>query len=575
MAKQPGFNSRIKVPKPMTEAEKQAAQRKQNQNKKAGPKNRRAAKATAARIRPQANQFIEAGTGQAGPAPQATPTTAGQASTAQAPAQIDTSLMEATTVTPQVEEAMDQTTAAQGQVSQDAQAQAATVDPTQATQLELEAEQIDQARQVEGAPTRTVQAGELVSGSTVDMDRVADVTGFEAAQATPTEQATVQGQLSNLMQDLEGGKTPPWAAGAMRQAQAMLQQRGLGASSIAGQAVIQATMEAAVPIAMADAQTFASFESQNLSNRQQAAMFGAQQRAQFLGMEFDQAFQTRVLNASRIADIADINFSAQQQVALENARLAQTVDLENLSARNAKLMADVATMAQMDLANLNNRQQAAVQNAQAFLQMDMANLSNEQQTTLFKAQSRVQAMLSDQAALNTAAQINAQSENQTEQFMATLSAQVSQFNATQKNAMKQFNASEVNDIKQFNTALKSQREEFNAQNSLVIAQANAQWRQQIATQAQAAKNAANLQHVKDINGITSLNLDAIWQRERDTLQYAFLEGENELDRANRIALEKLRIEANEEAAEFESKQANKRAFGGFVGKVATSLLFGV
>ena len=41
------------------------------------------------------------------------------------------------------------------------------------------------------------------------------------------------------------------------------------ASSIAGQALIQATMESALPIAQADARTVATFEAQNLSNRQQ------------------------------------------------------------------------------------------------------------------------------------------------------------------------------------------------------------------------------------------------------------------------------------------------------------------
>ena len=43
---------------------------------------------------------------------------------------------------------------------------------------------------------------------------------------------------------------------------AVMQQRGLGASSIAGQALIQATMESALPIAQADARTVATFELQ-------------------------------------------------------------------------------------------------------------------------------------------------------------------------------------------------------------------------------------------------------------------------------------------------------------------------
>ena len=60
---------------------------------------------------------------------------------------------------------------------------------------------------------------------------------------------------------------------------AQMQARGMGASSIAGQAMVQASLESALPVAMADAQTFARFEAQNLSNKQQRAMLVAEQRA--------------------------------------------------------------------------------------------------------------------------------------------------------------------------------------------------------------------------------------------------------------------------------------------------------
>ena len=75
----------------------------------------------------------------------------------------------------------------------------------------------------------------------------------QAATATPTQQATVQGQLDTLMQQFVGGNTPAWAAGAIRTANAAMAARGLGASSIAGQAIVQAAMESALPIAQADA----------------------------------------------------------------------------------------------------------------------------------------------------------------------------------------------------------------------------------------------------------------------------------------------------------------------------------
>ncbi len=199
-----------------------------------------------------------------------------------------------------------------------------------------------------------------------------------------------------------------------------MQQRGLGASSIAGQALVQAAMESALPIAQVDASTFAKFEAQNLSNRQARAMLAAEQRATFIGQEFDQAFQARVQNASKISDVANQNFTAEQSIALENSRAANTMNLANLNNKQALVMAEAAALSDLDMANLNNRQQAAVQNAQNFLQMDMANLSNRQQTELFTAQQRIPSLFTDQAAENAARQFNATSQNQTDQFFANL-----------------------------------------------------------------------------------------------------------------------------------------------------------
>ena len=90
--------------------------------------------------------------------------------------------------------------------------------------------------------------------------------------------------MLQLTANFDAANPPAWAAGAMRNATAKMAARGLGASSLAGQAIVQATLEAALPIAQADAATLcAQFESQNLSNRQQRAMLSAQQRAQFMG----------------------------------------------------------------------------------------------------------------------------------------------------------------------------------------------------------------------------------------------------------------------------------------------------
>lgn len=504
--------------------------------------------ADVAKVTATPETLIAAGTGQVTSGDAATVTTTGPATTAAPPKVTGPATVSADTVTDDVTKAVKGVKGAQGEVSDESLVTAAQ--QTESSISNMEAAQ-GEAFLMSNPVQREIEAGELVSGSAVDAAKVDKLmSSVKAATATPSQKATVQGQLEGLMTQFEGGQTPAWAAGAMRNAQAMLAQRGLGASSIAGQAIIQAAMESALPIAQADASTFAQFEAQNLSNRQQTALFAAQQRAAFLQQDFDQAFQTRVLNAAKISDIANMNFTAEQNIALENSRAVNSMNLANLDARQGMVMAQAAALSNLDMANLNNRQQAAVQNAQAFLQMDMANLDNRQQAEMFRAQSVVQALFTDQAAVNAARQFNAASKNQTDQFFADLSSRVSMFNSEQKNAMAQFNAGETNATRRFNAQLESQRKQFNATNSLVIAQANAKWRQDITLTNTAAQNEANLEKARAMNGLTAKSIDEIWQRERDTISYVFTAFQNESDRKAMIlladkkdALEKYKIES--------------------------------
>ena len=513
-----------------------------------------------------AEQFVPTTSGQvegqvAVPTAQAQTAMAGMQPTTPAATQ------EAAQVTPQVEQALDQTQAAQGQVSQEAQVQAQTQDQSSVSQL--------QAAQgtgilMDNPVQREIQEGELISGA-ADAEKAAQFTEqVQAAQATPTKQATVQGQLEGLMQQFEGGATPAWAAGAMRAATSAMAARGLGASSLAGQAIIQATMESALPIAQMDAQTQAQFEAQNLSNRQQRAMLAAQQRAQFMGQEFDQAFQSRVANAAKISDIANMNFTAEQQVALENSRIANTVNLQNLNNNQAMVMAEASALANLDMANLNNRQQAAVQNAQSFLNMDMANLSNTQQTDMFKAQQRIQSLFTDQAAENAARQFNATSENQVTQFFANLASQTSQFNATQANAQAQFNAGQVNTVERFNAEINNQRDQFNAQNRLVIDQANAQWRREIATADTAAVNRANELNASALLDISNTAYNNLWQYYSDSMEWAWTSAENERERTINLAIEQLRADSNANIEKMRGDYESSSSFGSLIATVLTS-----
>jgi hypothetical protein len=427
---------------------------------------------------------------------------------------------------------------------------------------------------------RQIQAGEVIAPIANAQTASQFTEQVQAATATPTEQATVQGQLAGLMQQFESGDTPAWAAGAIRAANHAMIQRGVGASSMAGQAIVQAAMESALPIASADAQTQAQFEAQNLSNRQQRAMLAAQQRATFIGQEFDQAFQARVQNASRVSDIANMNFNAEQQIGLENSRAVNTMNLNNLGNRQAIVLAEASALANMDLSNLSNRQQAAVMNAQSFMQTDMANLSNRQQTELFNAQARQQSMFTDQAALNAAAQFNASSQNQVNQFFSQLQSQVGQFNASQANAQSQYNAGQVNTIERFNAELNNQREQFNAQNRLVIDQANAQWRRQIATADTTAINRANELNATALLGLSNTAYNNLWQHYGDVMEWAWTSSENNAERVLQMAMAELDAKVRTDLKNLDAEISEGKSIGGLVSDlffkpIAGSLIGGI
>ena len=485
-----------------------------------------------------------------------------------APVKTDAATVDATTVVDDVKKETDKLKPVEGTVDPRAEVEAETETETLVSDVkaaEGEAILIDE----ESIPERKLDPDEIVTG-VVDPTKAAQFTEqIAAAQATPTIKATVQGQLTELMAGFEDGKTPSWAAGAMRAVTGAMAARGLGASSMAGQAMVQAAMESALPIASADASTFAQFEAQNLSNRQARAMLSAEQRAKFMGQKFDQDFQAKVMNASKISDIANMNFTAQQQVMLENSKIANTINLQNLNNNQAVVMANAAALANLDIANLNNRQQAAVQNAQNFMTMDMANLDRQQQTAIFKSQQNIQALFTDQAAINAAKQFNATSQNQTDQFFANLKTQTELSNAANKDAMARFNAGETNAAKKYNADIKNQREQFNASNSLVIAQNNVAWRRSVAAADTEAINRANELNAKSVLDISNKAYDNLWQYYGDSMDYAFKAANNMADRHHSLALQHLKNDALAAENAYKQSSANSAVFGQFISSLFT------
>ena len=478
--------------------------------------------------------------------------------------------------------------AAQGAVSQQAQAAQGTLTgPAQAAQGQVAgtiqpglARQVSAPEQIQGAQASTAFLQPFQA------DQSSFVSAAQGATMPVTPDMTVEGQLARLSNQFAGGQVPSWAAGAIRNANAQMAARGLSASSMAGAAITQAAMEAAIPIANADAQTYYKTASQimaneqqallantqnnlnvdlaNTSNRQQMSLAKLQVNASLAGQELSNQQQANVLNAEKFAEAANVTFNFEQQRQFANSKMVETLNLQNLNNQQTTALANASSLAQLDVANLNARQQVAVQNAQAFLQMDMSNLSNAQQAAVINQQAQQQALLSDQAAQNAALQFNATSQNQVDQFFAGLSQDINKFNATSANASSQFNAGQANAMQQFAKTMQNQREQFNATNKLAIEQSNVQWRRNVNTANTAATNAANQINAANYLNVSNTALNNIWQQFRDEADYAYSSAENSADRAFNMAMAILEADINKDQYNAYLDQQTGQAIGGFL-----------
>ncbi len=490
--------------------------------------------------------------------------TTGDVTTAQTPQEIQAAQMTATTVAPDA-----QVEAAEGMVSDESLAQAAGVERV----ASIEAADVDIPEGAltervigtlsEGAKSNAaINAGSSLSRITRAKKQLTnaglsnsaieelgnDPEALEARLADFSEEqrgiieglpeeALVSTQLDTLLKGIEDGEIPTWARPAVSQVEQMLAQRGMSASTVGRDSLINAIIQSAMPMAQANAQAIQTSVSQQKGIEAQEAEANTARRQ-----------QTALTNANNVFQMDMAQFSSDQQIALSNSKFLQTIGLTEASNEQQAVVQDALLLSQANLTEADFNQKAQIQNAQAFLTMDMQNLNNKQQANVLKAQQNQQRILSNQAANNAASQFNAASENQTNQFMTNLSAQMNQYNASQQNAMSQFNATQANaasardaqrqaDVNKFNAQLSTQVEQFNsqqdfarnqwnAQNSAAVEASNVQWRRQANTINTAAQNQINMQNAQNAFNLSTQSLSFLWQELRDQADFDFRASEN-------------------------------------------------
>lgn len=299
------------------------------------------------------------------------------------------------------------------------------------------------------APTKVASSMEEIkkqdfTGATTDFDvenlididdissaKLSDEAIISPAQDELDKRATVRYQLDELLSGIEDGEPlPSWASPAARKATAIMQQRGLGSSSMAAAAITQAIMESGVSIAARDANAFAVIQLKNLDNRQQAA----------------------VQNALQVATMDRQNATARVQGSISNAQALLSIDLKELDAQQ-----------QSNAIKYNALSQAALTEAAQQTAREQFNAKSEFQVEEFFLELGLQI---DNANINrdvALKQFNVNQKNAFAEFNARMKDQREKFNANMRNIIDQSNTKWRREINTVNTATQNEVNRINTQ----------------------------------------------------------------------------------------------------------------
>lgn len=275
--------------------------------------------------------------------------------------------------------------------------------------------------------------------------------------------ATVLGQMELLNKQLEGGKVPGWAQGAVRQTNALMAKRGIAGSSMAAEAMTNALL-------------------------------------------------------TSVGDVAKDNSAFYQQVTLENLSNQQETEMTKFGARIDAIFND----------------QAAENTARNI------NATNENQLNQFYTELAQSVATTNVEIANAIEEFNATASNQANQFLAELDVAVDKANMEAVNDMAQFDAEMVTNIAQFTETLKNDREQFNINNQMAIDANNIQWKRDVNTANTSSYNAALQFDVQNMLDLQSSALANIWGMYDTLLNMAYKSEESALDRTFQLTLQTMK-----------------------------------
>jgi AraC-like DNA-binding protein len=269
-----------------------------------------------------------------------------------------------------------------------------------------------------------------------------------------------------------------------------------------------------------------------------------------------------------ISAVAAATMESIIPIASEESKFFQTMTVKNLDAQNTQALNTANILSKMNIADLDSRMTESITNAKNFIAYDMTNLSNEQQINVVEFQAKQQSIMEDAKQENVARQFGAGETNTMDKFYDELGSRIGMFNTEARNSMEKFNTGETNAMSKFNLTLENQREMFYTQFQKDVDESVVKWRQSVELTNNATLNNAAATDVKNIVGLTTEQLNQMWDRTDALLDYSFKESENQKNRRTQVQVAKMNYDAQIEAKRDRSSPFAKIAgavIGGVVG----------
>jgi AraC-like DNA-binding protein len=270
-----------------------------------------------------------------------------------------------------------------------------------------------------------------------------------------------------------------------------------------------------------------------------------------------------------ISAVAAATMESIIPIASEESKFFQTMTVKNLDAQNTQALNTANILSKMNIADLDSRMTESITNAKNFIAYDMTNLSNEQQINVVEFQAKQQSIMEDAKQENVARQFGAGETNTMDKFYDELGSRIGMFNTEARNSMEKFNTGETNAMSKFNLTLENQREMFYTQFQKDVDESVVKWRQSVELTNNATLNNAAATDVKNIVGLTTEQLNQMWDRTDALLDYSFKESENQKNRRTQVQVAKMNYDAQIEKSRDRSSPFAKIA-GAVVGGVVGS-----